>query len=161
MGLVVGLLGLTWGFNSVNEKSSLKSTGTTLMKVFSSLFLLVLIAPTSVVIDKVEGTVVKYSTGVEDLFACSFAGLILVSYFIRTKLASQEVSKDYLNIWLCWLLVVSIWLIKVPTVTFDSSNVRINLTSFASRSFNKKSMDSSIPTTSSYIFIGRYLNSKI
>ena len=54
-----GLLGLTWGFNSVNEKSSLKSTGTTLMKVFSSLFLLVLIAPTSVVIDKVEGTTVE------------------------------------------------------------------------------------------------------
>ena len=31
IGLVMGLLGLTWGFNSVNEKSSLKSTGTTLM----------------------------------------------------------------------------------------------------------------------------------
>ena len=54
IGLVMGLLGLTWGFNSINEKSSLKSTGTTMMKVFSSLFLLVLIAPTSVVVDKVE-----------------------------------------------------------------------------------------------------------
>ena len=48
-----------------------------------------------------------------------------MSYFIRTKLASQEVSKDYLNIGYVGLLVVSIWLIKVPTVTFDSSNVRI------------------------------------
>ena len=33
IGLVLGLLGLTWGFNSVSEKVSLKSTSTTFMTV--------------------------------------------------------------------------------------------------------------------------------
>ena len=162
IGLVMGLLGLTWGFNSVNEKSSLKSTGTTLMKVFSSLFLLVLIAPTSVVIDKVEGTVVDvFQQELRIYLLAVLAGLILVSYFIRTKLASQEVSKDYLNIGYIGLLVVSIWLIKVPTVTFDSSNVRIEPDPLLPLAASTKN-----PWTALYLllvvtfFIGRYLNSK-
>ena len=162
IGLVMGLLGLTWGFNSVNEKSSLKSTGTTLMKVFSSLFLLVLIAPTSVVIDKVEGTVAEvFQQELRIYLLAVLAGLILVSYFIRTKLASQEVSKDYLNIGYIGLLVVSIWLIKVPTVTFDSSNVRIEPDPLLPLAASTKN-----PWTALYLllvvtfFIGRYLNSK-
>ena len=162
IGLVMGLLGLTWGFNSVNEKSSLKSTGTTLMKVFSSLFLLVLIAPTSVVIDKVEGTVVEvFQQELRIYLLAVLAGLILVSYFIRTKLASQEVSKDYLNIGYVGLLVVSIWLIKVPTVTFDASNVRIEPDPLLPLAASTKN-----PWTALYLLlvvtflIGRYLNSK-
>ena len=162
IGLVMGLLGLTWGFNSVNEKSSLKSTGTTLMKVFSSLFLLVLIAPTSVVIDKVEGTVAEvFQQELRIYLLAVLAGLIFVSYFIRTKLASQEVSKDYLNIGYVGLLVVSIWLIKVPTVTFDSSNVRIEPDPLLPLAASTKN-----PWTALYLllvvtfFIGRYLNSK-
>ena len=162
IGLVMGLLGLTWGFNSVNEKSSLKSTGTTLMKVFSSLFLLVLIAPTSVVIDKVEGTVVEvFQQELRIYLLAVLTGLILVSYFIRTKLAGQEVSKDYLNIGYVGLLVVSIWLIKVPTVTFDSSNVRIEPDPLLPLAASTKN-----PWTALYLllvvtfFIGRYLNSK-
>ena len=162
IGLVMGLLGLTWGFNSVNEKSSLKSTGTTLMKVFSSLFLLVLIAPTSVVIDKVEGTVAEvFQQELRIYLLAVFAVLILVSYFIRTKLASQEVSKDYLNIGYVGLLVVPIWLIKVPTVTFDSSNVRIEPDPLLPLAASTKN-----PWTALYLllvvtfFIGRYLNSK-
>ena len=162
IGLVMGLLGLTWGFNSVNEKSSLKSTGTTLMKVFSSLFLLVLIAPTSVVIDKVEGTVVDvFQQELRIYLLAVLAGLILVSYFIRTKLASQEVSKDYLNIGYVGLLVISIWLIKVPTVTFDSSNVRIEPDPLLPLAASTKN-----PWTALYLllvvtfFIGGYLNSK-
>ena len=162
IGLVMGLLGLTWGFNSVNEKSSLKSTGTTLMKVFSSLFLLVLIAPTSVVIDKVEGTVAEvFQQELRIYLLAVLAGLIFVSYFIRTKLASQEVSKDDLNIGYVGLLVVSIWLIKVPTVTFDSSNVRIEPDPLLPLAASTKN-----PWTALYLllvvtfFIGRYLNSK-
>jgi len=162
VGLIMGLLGLTWGFNSLNEKSSLKSTGTTLMKVFSSLFLLVLIAPTSVVIDKVEGTIVEvFQQELRIYLLAVLAGLILVSYFIRTKLASQEVSKDYLNIGYVGLLVVSIWLIKVPTVTFDASNVRIEPDPLLPLAASTKN-----PWTALYLllvvtfFIGRYLNSK-
>jgi len=162
IGLVMGLLGLTWGFNSVNEKSSLKSTGTTLMKVFSSLFLLVLIAPTSVVVDKVEGTVVDvFQQSLRIYLLAVFAGLILISYFIRTKLANQEISKDYLNIGYVGLLVISIWLIRVPTVTFDSSNVRIEPDPLLPLAASTKN-----PWTALYLllvvtfFIGRYLNSK-
>ena len=162
IGLVMGLLGLTWGFNSVNEKSSLKLTGTALMKVFSSLFLLVLIAPTSVVIDKVEGTVVEvFQQELRIYLLAVLAGLILVSYFVRTKLASQEVSKDYLNIGYVGLLVVAIWLIKVPTVTFDASNVRIEPDPLLPLAASTKN-----PWTALYLllvvtfFIGRYLNSK-
>ena len=162
IGLVMGLLGLTWGFNSVNEKSSLKSTGTTLMKVFSSLFLLVLIAPTSVVVDKVEGTVVDvFQQSLRIYLLAVFAGLILISYLIRTKLANQEISKDYLNIGYVGLLVISIWLIRVPTVTFDSSNVRIEPDPLLPLAASTKN-----PWTALYLllvvtfFIGRYLNSK-
>ena len=162
IGLVIGLLGLTWGFNSVNEKSSLKVTGTALMKVFSSLFLLVLIAPSSVVIDKVEGTVVEvFQQELRIYLLAVLAGLILVSYFVRTKLASQEVSKDYLNIGYVGLLVVAIWLIKVPTVTFDASNVRIEPDPLLPLAASTKN-----PWTALYLllavtfFIGRYLNSK-
>ena len=162
IGLVMGLLGLTWGFNSINEKSSLKSTGTTLMKVFSSLFLLVLIAPTSVVVDKVEGTIVEvFQQSLRIYLLAVFAGLLLISYFIRTKLSSQEISKDYLNIGYVGLLVISIWLIRVPTVTFDSSNVRIEPDPLLPLAASTKN-----PWTALYLllivtfFIGRYLNSK-
>jgi general L-amino acid transport system permease protein len=162
VGLIIGLLGLNWGFNSVNEKSSLKVTGTALMKVFSSLFLLVLIAPSSVVIDKVEGTVVEvFQQELRIYLLAVLAGLILVSYFVRTKLASQEVSKDYLNICYVGLLVVAIWLIKVPTVTFDASNVRIEPDPLLPLAASTKN-----PWTALYLllvvtfFIGRYLNSK-
>ena len=162
IGLVMGLLGLTWGFNSINEKSSLKSTGTTMMKVFSSLFLLVLIAPTSVVIDKVEGTVVDvFQQELRIYLLAILAGLILISYFIRTKLSTQEISKDYLNIGYIGLLVISIWLIRVPTVTFDSSNVRVEPDPLLPLAASTKN-----PWTALYVllvvtfFIGRYLNSK-
>ena len=162
IGLVMGLLGLTWGFNSINEKSSLKSTGTTLMKVFSSLFLLVLIAPTSVVVDKVEGTVVDvFQQSLRIYLLAVFAGLLLISYFIRTKFSSQEILKDYLNIGYVGLLVISIWLIRVPTVTFDSSNVRIEPDPLLPLAASTKN-----PWTALYLllvvtfFIGRYLNSK-
>ena len=162
IGLVMGLLGLTWGFNSINEKSSLKSTGTTLMKVFSSLFLLVLIAPTSVVVDKVEGTIVEvFQQSLRIYLLAVLAGLLLISYFIRTKLSSQEISKDYLNIGYVGLLVISIWLIRVPTVTFDSSNVRIEPDPLLPLAASTKN-----PWTALYLllivtfFIGRYLNSK-
>ncbi len=162
IGLVMGLLGLTWGFNSINEKSSLKSTGTTMMKVFSSLFLLVLIAPTSVVIDKVEGTVVDvFQQELRIYLLAILAGLILISYFIRTKLSTLEISKDYLNIGYIGLLVISIWLIRVPTVTFDSSNVRVEPDPLLPLAASTKN-----PWTALYVllvvtfFIGRYLNSK-
>ena len=162
IGLVLGLLGLTWGFNSVSEKVSLKSTSTTFMKVFSSIFFLILIAPSKVVIDKVEGTEAEVLQQSLRFYLLGIFGILLLSsYFIRTRLAKQEMAKDYLNILYVGLLVVALWLIKVPTVTFDSSNVRLDPDPYMSLATSTK-----IPWTFLYVllvatfFIGKYLSSK-
>jgi len=162
IGVVMGLLGLTWGFNSISEKVSLKSTSTSLMKLFSSLFLLVLIAPSSVVVDKVEGTQVEVFQQSLRLYLLGIFGiLLLLSYLVRTKLSNQEASKDYLNLFYVGLLVVTLWIIKVPTVTFDSSNVRLDPDPLMPLATSTKT-----PWTYLYIlliatfFIGKYLNSK-
>jgi len=162
IGLVLGLLGLTWGFNSVSEKVSLKSTSTTFMKVFSSIFFLILIAPSTVVIDKVEGTEAEVLQQSLRFYLLGIFGILLLSsYFIRTRLAKQEMAKDYLNILYVGLLVVALWLIKVPTVTFDSSNVRLDPDPYMSLATSTK-----IPWTFLYVllvatfFIGKYLSSK-
>ncbi len=162
IGVVMGLLGLTWGFNSISEKVSLKSTSTSLMKLFSSLFLLVLIAPSSVVVDKVEGTQVEVFQQSLRLYLLGIFGiLLLLSYLVRTKLSNQEASKDYLNLFYVGLLVVTLWIIKVPTVTFDSSNVRLDPDPLMPLATSTKT-----PWTYLYVlliatfFIGKYLNSK-
>ena len=162
IGVVMGLLGLTWGFNSISEKVSLKSTSTSYMKLFSSLFLLVLIAPSSVVVDKVEGTQVEVFQQSLRLYLLGIFGiLLLLSYLVRTKLSNQEASKDYLNLFYVGLLVVTLWIIKVPTVTFDSSNVRLDPDPLMPLATSTKT-----PWTYLYVlliatfFIGKYLNSK-
>jgi general L-amino acid transport system permease protein len=162
IGVVMGLLGLTWGFNSVSEKVSLKSTSTSLMKLFSSIFLLVLIAPSSVVIDKVEGTQVEVFQQSLRLYLLGIFGiLLLLSYLVRTKLSNQEAAKDYLNLFYVGLLVVTLWVIKVPTVTFDSSNVRLDPDPLMPLATSTKT-----PWTFLYLLliatflIGKYLNSK-
>ena len=162
IGVVMGLLGLTWGFNSISEKVSLKSTSTSLMKLFSSLFLLVLIAPSSVVVDKVEGTQVEVFQQSLRLYLLGIFGiLLLLSYLVRTKLSNQEASKDYLNLFYVGLLVVTLWIIKVPTVTFDSSSVRLDPDPLMPLATSTKT-----PWTYLYVlliatfFIGKYLNSK-
>jgi len=162
IGVVMGLLGLTWGFNSISEKVSLKSTSTSLMKLFSSIFLLILIAPSSVVIDKVEGTQVEVFQQSLRLYLLGIFGiLLLLSYLVRTKLSNQEAAKDYLNLFYVGLLVVTLWVIKVPTVTFDSSNVRLDPDPLMPLATSTKT-----PWTFLYLlliatfFIGKYLNSK-
>jgi general L-amino acid transport system permease protein len=162
IGVVMGLLGLTWGFNSISEKVSLKSTSTSLMKLFSSIFLLVLIAPSSVVIDKVEGTQVEVFQQSLRLYLLGIFGiLLLLSYLVRTKLSNQEAAKDYLNLFYVGLLVVTLWVIKVPTVTFDSSNVRLDPDPLMPLATSTKT-----PWTFLYLLliatflIGKYLNSK-
>ena len=162
IGLVMGLLGLTWGYNSVDEKVSLKSTSTTFMKIFSSIFLLILIAPSTVVTDKVEGTEAEVLQQPLRLYLLAIFGiLLLASYLVWKRLSKQEMSKDYLNIIYVGLLVGALWLIKVPTVTFDSSNVRLDPDPYLSLATSTK-----IPWTILYIlligtyFIGKYLSLK-
>ena len=124
VGLVIGLLGLTWGFNTVNEKVLVKSIFTNLLKVFASLTFLVIIAPTNVVIDKVEGTTAEVlQSSLRYYLVGVFLVATLVSFLVRTRFYKQSVLKDYVSLFYVGLLVLAVWLIRVPTVTFDSSNV--------------------------------------
>ena len=162
VGIVLGLFGLTWGFNSISEKISIKSTSTTMMKLFSSLFALVLIAPSTVVIDKVEGTTAEvFQQSFRISLLIFFAILLAMSYFVRTKFSNTEVSKDYLNIFYIGLLIVGLWLVRVPTVTFDSSNIRVEPDPLLPLAASTKN-----PWTFLYVFLvicfllGRYFNLK-
>ena len=127
VGLVILLLGLTWGYNSVNEKVLIKTTGSTLMKLFSSLTLLALIAPSTVVTDKVERTeavVLEQSQRISFLiFSLAF---LAISFVLRQKFAKTSISKDYVTLTYFAIIVASLWFIKVPTVTFDTSGTRID-----------------------------------
>ena len=127
VGLVILLLGLTWGYNSVNEKVLIKTTGSTLMKLFSSLTLLALIAPSTVVTDKVERTeavVLEQSQRISFLiFSLAF---LAISFILRQKFAKTSINKDYVTLTYFAIIVASLWFIKVPTVTFDTSGTRID-----------------------------------
>ena len=127
VGLVILLLGLTWGYNSVNEKVLIKTTGSTLMKLFSSLTLLALIAPSTVVTDKVERTeavVLEQSQRISFLiFSLAF---LAISFVLRQKFAKTSINKDYVTLTYFAIIVASLWFIKVPTVTFDTSGTRID-----------------------------------
>jgi len=127
VGLVILLLGLTWGYNSVNEKVLIKTTGSTLLKLFSSLTLLALIAPSTVVTDKVERTeavVLEQSQRISFLiFSLAF---LAISFVLRQKFAKTSINKDYITLTYFAIIVASLWFIRVPTVTFDSSGTRID-----------------------------------
>ena len=127
VGLVILLLGLTWGYNSVNEKVLIKTTGSTLLKLFSSLTLLALIAPSTVVTDKVERTeavVLEQSQRISFLiFSLAF---LAISFVLRQKFAKTSINKDYVTLTYFAIIVASLWFIRVPTVTFDSSGTRID-----------------------------------
>lgn len=132
------------------------------MKLFSSIFFLILIAPSSVVIDKVEGTQAEVFQQSLRLYLLGIFGILLIlSYLVRTKLSNQEVPKDYLNLFYVGLLIITLWVIKVPTVTFDSSNVRLDPDPLMPLANSTKT-----PWTFLYLlliatfFIGKYLNSK-
>ena len=162
VGLVIGLLGLTWGFNTVNEKVLVKSILTNLLKVFASLTLLVIIAPTNVVIDKVEGTTVEVlQSSLRFYLVGVFLVATLISFFARTRFYKQSVVKDYVSLFYVGLLVLAVWLIRVPTVTFDSSNVRIEPDPLLPLAASTKT-----PWTALYVLligmflIGRILNSR-
>ena len=162
VGLVIGLLGLTWGFNTVNEKVLVKSIFTNLLKVFGSLTLLVIIAPTNVVIDKVEGTTVEVlQSSLRYYLVGVFLVATLVSFFARSRFYKLSVVKDYVSLFYVGLLVLSVWLIRVPTVTFDSSNVRIEPDPLLPLAASTKT-----PWTALYVvligmfLIGRILNSR-
>ena len=124
VGLLIFLLGLSWGFNSLKEKVIIKEWCDGLLKGISSFLFIVLIAPTSV---DVEGTTVEvFSNNTRYICLAVAVGLILTVYLLRKTYPKNEVIRDRISFLYLSLLVGSIWIIKVPTVTFTSSNERVD-----------------------------------
>ena len=124
VGLLIFLLGLSWGFNSLKEKVIIKEWCDGLLKGISSFLFIVLIAPTSV---DVEGTTVEvFSNNTRYICLAVGIGLILTVYLLRKTYPKNEIVRDRISFLYLSLLVGSIWIIKVPTVTFTSSNERVD-----------------------------------
>jgi len=124
VGLLIFLLGLSWGFNSLKEKVIIKEWCDGLLKGISSFLFIVLIAPTSV---DVEGTTVEvFSNNTRYICLAVGVGLILTVYLLIKTYPKNEIVRDRISFLYLSLLVGSIWIIKVPTVTFTSSNERVD-----------------------------------
>ena len=124
VGLLIFLLGLSWGFNSLKEKVIIKEWCDGLLKGISSFLFIVLIAPTSV---DVEGTTVEvFSNNTRYICLAVGVGLILTVYLLRKTYPKNEIVRDRISFLYLSLVVGSIWIIKVPTVTFTSSNERVD-----------------------------------
>jgi len=124
VGLLIFLLGLSWGFNSLKEKVIIKEWCDGLLKGISSFLFIVLIAPTSV---DVEGTTVEvFSNNTRYICIAVGVGLILTVYLLRKTYPKNEIVRDRISFLYLSLIVGSIWIIKVPTVTFTSSNERVD-----------------------------------
>ncbi|MDB2326542.1 amino acid ABC transporter permease [Candidatus Actinomarina sp.] len=124
VGLLIFLLGLSWGFNSLKEKVLIKEWCDGLLKGISSFLFIVLIAPTNV---DVEGTSVQvFNNNTRYICIALGIGLILAIYLLRKTYPKTEIIKDRISFLYISLLVGSIWIIKVPTVTFTANNERVD-----------------------------------
>src|SRR6056300_1335376 len=124
VGLLIFLLGLSWGFNSLKEKVLIKEWCDGLLKGISSFLFIVLIAPTNV---DVEGTNVQvFNNNTRYICIALEIGLILAIYLLRKTYPKTEIIKDRISFLYISLLVGSIWIIKVPTVTFTANNERVD-----------------------------------
>lgn len=124
VGLLIFLLGLSWGFNSLKEKVLIKEWCDGLLKGISSFLFIVLIAPTNV---DVEGTSVEvFNNNTRYICIALGIGLILAIYLLRKTYSKTEIIKDRISFLYISLLVGSIWIIKVPTVTFTANNERVD-----------------------------------
>ena len=124
VGLLIFLLGLSWGFNSLKEKVILKDWCDGLLKGVSSFLFIILLAPTNV---DIEGTSVEvFSSNTRMICLGVGAGLMLVIYLLRKTSPKMEIVRDRISFLYLSLLVGSIWVIKVPTVTFTATNERVD-----------------------------------
>ncbi len=126
VGLVIVMFGLTWGYNSENIHITIKNAMDKLIKLFVVLFLFVLITPTSVTTEKVQGIQEEvFQLNTRLLFLGYLTILLGVTIFVRLKFSNTQVLKDLLSFAYLGIFVLSIWIVKVPTVVFDSANVRV------------------------------------
>ena len=124
VGLLIFLLGLSWGFNSLKEKVLVKEWCDGLLKGISSFLFIVLVAPTNV---DVEGTSVEvFSSNTRYICIALGVGLLLAIYLLRKTYPKTAIVKDRISFLYISLVVASIWIIKVPTVTFTANNERVD-----------------------------------
>ena len=124
VGLLIFLLGLSWGFNSLKEKVLVKEWCDGLLKGISSFLFIVLVAPTNV---DVEGTSVEvFSNNTRYISIALGVGLLLAIYLLRKTYPKTAIVKDRISFLYISLVVASIWIIKVPTVTFTANNERVD-----------------------------------
>jgi len=124
VGLLIFLLGLSWGFNSLKEKVLVKEWCDGLLKGISSFLFIVLVAPTNV---DVEGTSVEvFSNNTRYICIALGVGLLLAVYLLRKTYPKTAIIKDRISFLYISLVVASIWIIKVPTVTFTANNERVD-----------------------------------
>ena len=124
VGLLIFLLGLSWGFNSLKEKVLVKEWCDGLLKGISSFLFIVLVAPTNV---DVEGTSVEvFSNNTRYICIALGVGLLLAIYLLRKTYSKTAIVKDRISFLYISLVVASIWIIKVPTVTFTANNERVD-----------------------------------
>ena len=124
VGLLIFLLGLSWGFNSLKEKVLVKEWCDGLLKGISSFLFIVLVAPTNV---DVEGTSVEVlSSNTRYICIALGVGLLLAIYLLRKTYPKTAIVKDRISFLYISLVVASIWIIKVPTVTFTANNERVD-----------------------------------
>ena len=124
VGLLIFLLGLSWGFNSLKEKVLVKEWCDGLLKGISSFLFIVLVAPTNV---DVEGTSVEvFSSNTRYICIALGVGLLLAIYLLRKTYSKTAIVKDRISFLYISLVVASIWIIKVPTVTFTANNERVD-----------------------------------
>ena len=124
VGLLISLLGLSWGFNSLKEKVLVKDWCDGLLKGVSSFLFIILVAPSTVDVEGVSVEVFNSNTRA----ICFGIGAVLIIgiYLLRKTSPKMEIVKDRISFLYLALLVSSIWVIKVPTVTFTESNERVD-----------------------------------
>ena len=124
VGLLISLLGLSWGFNSLKEKVVVKDWCDGLLKGVSSFLFIILVAPSTVDVEGVSVEVFNSNTRA----ICFGIGVVLIIgiYLLRKTSPKMEIVKDRISFLYLALLVSSIWVIKVPTVTFTESNERVD-----------------------------------
>ena len=124
VGLLIFLLGLSWGFNSLKEKVLVKDWCDGLLKGVSSFLFIILVAPSTVDVEGVSVEVFNSNTRA----ICFGIGVVLIIgiYLLRKTSPKMEIVKDRISFLYLALLVSSIWVIKVPTVTFTESNERVD-----------------------------------
>ena len=124
VGLLISLLGLSWGFNSLKEKVLVKDWCDGLLKGVSSFLFIILVAPSTVDVEGVSVEVFNSNTRA----ICFGVGVVLIIgiYLLRKTSPKMEIVKDRISFLYLALLVSSIWVIRVPTVTFTESNERVD-----------------------------------